>query len=307
MHHDYMRIRSECCLVTATDSRYAPYLFNALRSIRERFPDHPRVRIFDLGISRWQRRELSRVVWAQITAVEPFVGHWKLNWSWKPFILTQVPERYVLYFDASNIVLYRSLAPWFGVIARDGYILFENGQQLAQTTPAEYWSLFGLDAARFARARTFGAGLMGFDRGSPVDEVLKEVLARTIEGWTLGCSANETRRAYDRSVIRDCDCFRADQTLFNLAFRRRYLETLRLRDELRYCGHGGPRDHPRQYLWYARRRRDSLIYFWRPLGSAGFAFLLNRIVSYFVIAFRDFAIACVRYRDRWRRRARMAG
>jgi len=120
------------------------------------------------------------------------------------------------------------------------------------------------------------------------------VLARTIQGWTLGRSAQEIRPTYDRSVIRDCECFRADQTLFNLAFRKHCGTALVLRDESRLCGRGGPSDHPRQYLWYARRKRESLIYFWQPIGRADFAFLLSRCTSYLRIIARDLAIVLAR-------------
>ncbi|HUN74979.1 MAG TPA: hypothetical protein VMU40_10725 [Steroidobacteraceae bacterium] len=307
LHREYLQVRGDCALVTATDSRHAPYLFNAMASIHERFPEHPCLEIFDLGMSGSQKQELSRVDWARVRSIEPFVSHWKRNWSWKPYILLQVPQRYVFYFDASNIVLFRSLALWFRIIARQGYLLFENGQRLCQTTPPGYWELFGGRLEEFSDAPTFGAGLMGFDRDTRANTAIREVLERTIEGWTLGCSPGETRRAYDRSVVRDCECFRADQTLFNLAFRKHFGASLVLRNELKYCGHGGPHDHPRQFLWYSRRRRDSLIYFWRPIGEARMVFAFNRLTSYALITLRDFAITCFRRYTEWRCRARSRG
>jgi hypothetical protein len=142
----------------------------------------------------------------------------------------------------------------------------------------------------YANAPSFGAGLIGFDKRSVANQAINEVLARTVEGWNLGRSVQETRRAYDRSVIRNCEVFRADQTLFNLSFRKYYGKELLLRDELRYCGLGGPADHARQYLWYARRKRESLIYFWQPLGKRGPMFLVNRIVAYSYIIARDLAV-----------------
>jgi hypothetical protein len=275
VHRNYMDIWSECVLVTATDSRHAPYLFNAIASIDSRFPDHPPLHVFDLGMNHLQRRELSSVPWIAVREVERFVKHWKQNWSWKPYILTQLPHRYVFYFDASNIVLYRSLALWFVAIARNGYFLLENGQTMRQGTPPEYWQLFNLSPTRYLDAPSFGAGLMGFDSKGFAGDAIAETLARTIKGWNLGRSAQEIRSAYDQSVIRQCECFRADQTLFNLAFRKHSGGNLVLREELRYCGRGGPADHPRQYLWYSRRSSRSLFYFWRPIGGADSAFVPN--------------------------------
>jgi hypothetical protein len=286
VNNDYLRISSDCALVTATDSKHAPYLFNAIASIHRRFPDHPVLHVFDLGMNRMQRRELSGVRWIQLRGVERFVKHWKQNWSWKPYILTQVKQRYVLYFDAANIVLYRPLLLWYRAIQSKGYFLIENGQTMDQITPPDYWKLFGFNETLLANAPTFGAGLLGFDRYGFAGDAMDEVLARTIEGWTLGRSAQETRRTYDSSVIRECPCFRADQTLFNLAFRKHCRGKLVLRDELRYCGRGGPSDHRRQYLWYSRRQRSSLIYFWQPMGEPTAEFFLNRLMAYVTILTR---------------------
>jgi hypothetical protein len=286
VHQDYLRIRSDCALVTATDSKYAPFLFNTIASIHRRFPDHPTLQVFDLGMSRMQKQELSGIPWIQLNQVERFAKHWKQNWSWKPYILTMVQQRYVLYFDAANIVLYRPWLLWFRAIQRNGYFLIENGQNLRQITPSTYWNLFGLKESLLGDAPTFGAGLMGFDRRGFAGGAIDEVLALTIEGWNLGRSAKETRNTYDSSVIRECECFRADQTLFNLAFRKFSPRALVLRDELKYCGRGGAKDHPHQYLWYSRRRRDSLIYFWQPIGGLTVAFLFNRLTAYVTILTR---------------------
>jgi hypothetical protein len=294
LREEFMRIAPECALVTACDSRHAPYLFNAIASIHARFPDHPVLHVFDLGMNNIQRKELLGVSWVQLREVEPFATHWKQNWSWKPYILTKIPQRYIFYFDASNIVLYRPLLLWFLAIARNGYFLLENGQKLRQTTPSNYWALFGCEPSVVSEAPTFGAGLMGFDLHSPARALVDEVLKRTIEGWNLGRSANEVRLAYDRSVIRDCEYFRADQTLFNLAFRRYYSNDLVLRDELKYCGYGGSHDSPTQYLWYSRRNIRSLTYILKPIGSASLAFLLNRITSLSRIIARDIAIVIFR-------------
>jgi hypothetical protein len=295
LHRNYMRILPDCILVTATDRMHAPYLFNAIASIQARFPNHPPLRVFDLGMSNAQRRELSSIPWIEVRTIDKFVKHWKQNWSWKPYILSQTKERYVFYFDAANIMLYRPLTLWFTAIARNGYFLIENGQTMHQTTPPEYWGLFGLDEKVFANAPTFGAGLMGFDQGGFAGTAIAEVLARTVEGWNLGRSAQEIRRTYDHSVIRHCECFRADQTLFNLAFRKHCPGRLVLRNELKYCGLGGPADHPRQYLWYSRRRRDSLTYFWRPIGPPTLLFVFNRVVAYITISVRRLASLMLRH------------
>jgi hypothetical protein len=295
LRREYQRVLPECALVTATDSFHAQYLFNTIASIIDRFPDHPVLHVFDLGMNSSQRRELSDVPWIQVRPVEHFVPHWKQNWSWKPFILKQVPQRYAFYFDASNIVLYRPLSAWFRKIVSDGYFLIENAQKMNEIVPTDYWQLSGCDRAEFENEPTFGAGLMGFDLHGFAGDAIDEVLKLTVQGWNLGRSADEIRKTYDHSAIRDCSCFRADQTLFNLELRKRLGHRLILRNELKYCGLGRANDSPRQYLWYARRLRSSLLYFWKPVGSKSPAYLRNRITAYLDIAARDYGGRIVRY------------
>lgn len=299
----YESIRQDCALVTATDAKHAPYLFNAIASIRDRFPSHPRLYVYDLGMTIWQRSELSGLDWLELRSVDKFVGHWNRNWSWKPYIVAQVERRYVLYFDAANIVLYRPLHLWFSAISQQGYFLIKNGQQLQDITPSDYWSLFDVDAGRYAHVPTFGAGLFGLDKMTAAGSALDEALEKTRQGWSLGSSADELRRSYDRSIVRDCASFRADQTLLNLAFRKQFGAELMLRDELRYVGLGGAHDHPRQFLWYARRKRSSLLYFWTPLQSSSTLFWFNRITAYARIvvmeALRDVYLSWTRTLSRW--------
>lgn len=76
--------------------------------------------------------------------------------------------------------------------------------------------------------------------------MVNETLTRTKQGWNLGRSAWEQRRTYDSNVTRDCASFRADQAPLNLAFRKYYGTDLMLREELRYCGRGGPDQATRQ-------------------------------------------------------------
>lgn len=280
LHREYEEIRSDSALVTAADAKYAPFLFNALSSIHANFPDHPLVYVFDLGLSRAQRCELESVPWIRLRAIDKFIPDWKAGWSWKPYILTRVDERFVLYFDAANIVLYRSIALWFLAIKRHGFFGIANGQRMQEITPSDYWVMFGLDPTVCAARATFGAGLFGFDSAGPAGAAIRKCLALTVAGWNLGRSASEQNPLYGKVALRDCVCFRADQTLFNLAMIEHMGPDILIRDEVRYCGRGGPHDHVNQYLWYSRRNKSSMLYFARPLHAYSSVFLYNRLTSW---------------------------
>jgi hypothetical protein len=286
LEREYQEMRADSALVTAVDNKYAPFLFNALSSIHVNFPDHPLVYVFDLGLSRAQRCELESVPWVRLRTIDKFTSHWKAGWSWKPYILTRIDERFVLYFDAANIVLYRSIALWFLAIKRHGFFGIANGQRMQDITPSDYWDMFGLDPVACAARPTFGAGLFGFDRSGPAGVAISKCLALTIAGWNLGRSATEKNPLYSNVALRDCVCFRADQTLLNLAMIEFIGSDILIRDELRYCGLGGQRDHVNQYLWYSRRNKHSLLYFAKPMNAYSAVFFYNRLTSWAKLVLR---------------------
>lgn len=292
---EYLEMRDQSALVTAADNKYAPFLFNALSSIHVNFPDHPIIYVFDLGLNFMQRNELKSVPWVRLVAIEKFVPHWKIGWSWKPYILTKVKERYILYFDAANIVLYRSIALWFLAIKRHGFFGIGNGYHLKDITPPEYWEIFGLDPSINAGRRIFGAGLFGYDRFGPAGMAVTKCLTLTMEGWNLGRSINEKNPLYTNVILRNCEIFRADQTLFNLAIIEKMESNILIRDEIRYCGLGGPEDHPKQYLWYSRRNKNSMLYFNIPLSTYSTAFVCNRLTAWLLLTLKWRLSGVIRY------------
>lgn len=274
----YALIRPQCVVITACDAKHAPFLFNALASCREKFPDHPQIVIFDLGLSALQKCELRRLEGISVCSVPPFVPHWRVNWSWKLYAMASLHGRYVLYLDMPNFVVLRSLAAWFLIIAQRGYLLVANGQVLGDITPQDYWTLHGLKREEMKAEPTFGAGLVGFDRNGPGYQAIERAYQRVVEGLNLGRSTDEKSRNYKPNLVRDCKCFRADQTVLNLAFRETFGKELNVRRAALYTGRGGPADHRLQYLWYARRQRASLGYLYDRARGAGLVFFVNRLL-----------------------------
>ena len=263
-------------------------MFNTLSSLHSNFPTHPVVYVLDLGMTQAQRCELSEIPWIRQRTVEEFVPHWKTSWSWKPYVWLEPDERYVLYFDSANFVVLHPLELWFLSIQKNSYFVISASQPLRDIVPSNYWSLTGVTPITNLSEEAFGAGLFGFDNQSMVRVAIRQVFQLTKEGWTLGCSVNETNRVYDRRVIRDCDCFRADQTLINLALRKHIGTAIHVRNELKYFILEVPCDHVRKAVWYARKRPDSLIFFWTPLNKHSIVFFYNRLSALAVMIPRRF-------------------
>jgi hypothetical protein len=280
----YTAIRGDCVIVAACDNKHMPYLVNALASMKARFPDHPPVLIHDIGLSGLNRAELAHWPGVRVVPVPAFVSHWRLNWSWKLHALVEAPARYVLYLDLANFVFLRSLSAWFLSVQRCGYLLLGNGQRLGDITPTDYWQRHDLSAADFAAAPTFGAGIVGFDRQSQAFNAIRQAHAGMLQGLNLGRSADEPNRKYKPALVRDCPCFRADQTLLNLAFRQAFGQALCIRRVKRYGGQGGASDHTAQYLWYARQNPQSMTYVFSKPWPQPTLGALNRLIWYFQLS-----------------------
>jgi hypothetical protein len=276
---EYEKIRDECVIVTASDAKHAPYLLNAIASFDQTFPDRPRIIVYDLGLSTLARLELNRTTGIEVRPTPSFVPHWRLNWSWKLHALSHDLTRYVLYLDLPNFVVLRSLATWFLSIRKNGYLVVSNGQRLGDITPSDYWSIHGLTAGESEYLETFGAGIIGYDIQSPAYAAIQKSLSGVRSKLNLGRSLHENNRNYKPNIVRDCRSFRADQTLLNLNFRGIFGEHLNIRRPSRYCGQGGPADHPDQYLWYARRNIRSLTHVFRVKEPKLISFL-NRSLWY---------------------------
>lgn len=260
IQREYAAIRGDCAIVTACDAKHAPYLLNAIASFDAVFSDRPRIIVYDIGLSPLTRVELRRHAGVELRAMPAFVPHWRLNWSWKLHALTHDLPRYVLYLDLPNFVALRSLAPWFVSIRRNGYFVVANRQFMRDVVPADYWTRHDLDRETGESWPTFGAGIVGYDREGPAARALAFALDGVKQGLNLGRSATEKNANYQPDIVRDCPCFRADQTLLNLNFRRVFGDSLQVRRADMYSGHGGSEDHAAQYLWYARRNRRSLLH-----------------------------------------------
>lgn len=265
-------------MVTAADKKYAPYMFNMLSSLHANFPLHPVVYVFNLGMTRAQCQELLGVPWLALQQVEKFAPHWKLNWAWKPYIWLQPAERYVLHLDAGIVVL-RSLELWFLSIKKNMYLAISQNQPMSDITPLDYWSLVGLEKSRYENEEVFAAGVWGFDKRSIVGKAVQEAYQLAKEGWTLGASEGEVNPAFDKSIIRNCPRFRHDQTLINLTLRKHIKQSVVVRPLLKYCGLGGSNESPQQFIWLARRRPDSMKFFWKPMHRLSIVFYYNRITS----------------------------
>ncbi|MGE4232435.1 MAG: hypothetical protein AB7F43_03815 [Bacteriovoracia bacterium] len=273
----YSEIKNDCAITTAASKDFGIYLLNMLSSLHENFPNHPKVYVFDLGLTSSQRSELKGIPWVELREVPAFCPFYKLCWTWKPYIWNQPKQRYVLHID-SGVVVLRSLELWFLAIKKHGYLAFTQGQVLSEITPFSYLELSEFKGHKInLESQIFAAGVFGFDLKSKIGDAVREALDLAKKGLTLGWSKKEFNRAkhFQEKVYQDCDCFRHDQTLINLCLRKQIANPV-IRPLKKYLGVSSARDHVRQYLWHARRKPSSLTHLWNNESADYMAFLTNR-------------------------------
>lgn len=285
---EYSKIKNDCCIITACDSKHAPYLFHAISSMKAVFEDHPIIKVYDLGLFYSQRKELESIHNVIVMNIENFAPHWRLNWSWKPYIVTKDLSEYNLYLDLANFVFLKDLKPWFISIKKNDYFLVSNGQHLGEITPKEYWQLLDISEDEMKGQATFGAGIIGFKVSTAAHSAIERVYELTKEGWNLGRSTGELNPNYKPSIIRNCPCFRADQTLFNISLRKAYGHSLLIRSSYRYTGREVISNYPGQYLHYVRKNVDLLHKIFETEISGGGWFWVNR--TYWFFKFGSFAL-----------------
>lgn len=210
----------ESCIITSASNKFFPSALNLIGSIKENYPDHPPIYLYNLGLLPSFLKELKK---AGVTVLEVphFVPYWRSCYTWKTYILNTPLKDLNLYIDAGSEVL-RPLDEIFNKIKIDGYFAIEQGTTLEKSTPLEYKQRFKLEEDMYDKP-LITAGVFGFKKDSIISPLLKELYECGIEGLCLGFSPNEqwkNKGVNKNRFIRNCEMFRHDTTLLSLILRK---------------------------------------------------------------------------------------
>jgi hypothetical protein len=273
-------------LASAADRRYGWWLLNLMGSVHANTRGtFDAIVLYDLGLSRFQRRLAASIRGVELRSVPPFTAHWSQGFTWKPWIWTNLDAETVVYLDAGVTVL-RRLDAVVADIHERGYFVVSQGRPLGEIVPADYYELY--DIPREWGDRPYvAAGILGFRTDHAF---YRDVLVRTFEdcllGRSIGFSAAEAQtlnfglhRAAE-AVIRDAAKFRHDQTILNIRLFKAVPEPV-VADLDQFGGFRSPRDHPKQVIWNHRRRGD-----FRHLASVPYRLPAGLVGTPFGHAFR---------------------
>lgn len=284
----YLSIKEMCCITTASCERYFIRAVNLIYSIKKNFPDHPQIYIFDLGMSPLQLSELRTIKGVKIEIIYRFAPHWRHDYSWKLYIYNQIPTKpYLFHIDAGAVVL-RDLYLIFLSLAKNEFFLIGQNQKLHDIFPEDYLSKLNIpDKEVLHSTKVFASGIIGLNRSNSLTlKIVSEAYDLSIQGYCLGYSKQEMYRdSANLRIIRDCKCFRHDQTIINLLVYKYFSDYL-IHSEIKYIGINSDKSHKNQYIWSCRLDNKALKYIFIFDISNFVFFIINRVAFSFGVITR---------------------
>ena len=275
----YNKIKPKCCLISTSDKKYFHKLICLIASIKDKFPDHPKIYIYDLGLTKFQIMELEGIKNLVVKKIPSFVNFFNLCFTWKPYTFLDTKEEITLHIDAGALAL-RDFKNIFLSINKNGYFVAGQDQLYKDITPEDYLNFADIDINTFLNSNNFAGGFIGYKKNTPIHSAIIKSLEYAKNGYFLGYSKSEMHRAkFDKEkIVRNCKVFRHDQTLFGLFFFECLNNKVNIRQQLKYIGHVSNTERPNQVFWMYRNRLDGLYkYILKNNSSSLIAYLLNRI------------------------------
>ena len=213
---------------SSSDSKYFSRLLNLYFSLAYNFKVEFRFKVWDLGMTNFQVKVLGYFD-IEVVKIPPFVPHWNLCYSWKPYIYKYSEEAIFLYFDA-GCTINGDLSKIYDLIQKNGYFFVNQGQKLKDIIPTEF-SKFNFLTDSNQDSTVFAAGIIGINKESLLNrKIIETIFELAKEGYCLGFSKNEKNRDFTNlNIVRNCSSFRHDQSIVNAVFRK-YLDQIEVQD-----------------------------------------------------------------------------
>ncbi|MFA5023523.1 MAG: hypothetical protein WC523_01010 [Patescibacteria group bacterium] len=249
------------CIITASSNRFFPSILNLIGSIKNNYPNHPKIYVYSIELLPIFKKELKKIENLELIETPEFCSFWKKCYTWKPYILNQPLAELNLFLDAGNQVL-RPLDEMFAQIEKNEYFVVSQNTKLHDIIPQEYGFIFNIKNSQEEQP-CFASGIFGFKKSSEVlKTILQELYESALCGLCLGFSPKEQERNVGKNktiFIRNCKIFRHEQTILNILFKK-YLGDYIINPIEKYAGWQSPNEHPEQLIWNLRRNYTKLDY-----------------------------------------------
>ncbi len=226
-------------IITGASPSYETSLLALLGSLNCNWPGHPRVVVYDLGMTSSTLQRLAAAD-IEVRKVPEFCPHWRSDFTWKPWCFRDAPGRSYLWLDAGMCVL-RPLDEAFACIERLGYFAVAlYNHPIAPSVPELLCRNLGLTAVELEPMISMSSGVHGFLKEGPGAELVEESFQRALVQENMQATAPPHRH---------------DQALLTLLLYKHFGSPV-LADYHIYAHHDptGPGSESRQKIWVHRRK-----------------------------------------------------
>ena len=213
-------------------------------SLNCNWPDHPRILVYDLGMSPGVLSRLNSAG-IEVRRVPAFCAHWRSHFTWKFWCFLDAPTQKYLWLDAGVCVL-RPFWESFHAIERLGYFCVTNHWPLHPTISDAQRAALGISDGWVRGISSIASGIHGIAKRGPGTELLRTAFELAL--------AEENLRA-------TAPLHRHDQSLLT-ALLHQFFPPVVYADWRTYAGQT-PNEVVDQKIWVHRRRMQQadLAYF----------------------------------------------
>ena len=273
--------KTKKAIITSASNKYFPSLINFIGSIKENYPNHPDIYVYDLGLNFLFKKEIEKIDGVKLLKIPKFVKHWRSCYTWKTYILNTPISDLNFYIDSGCQIL-KPLDEIFEKIDSQDYLFISQGKEvlMKDITPIEYIKLLDIDTDILDK-EVIAAGIFGFKNNSNIKNITSVLYDSGVCGLSLGFSKNEqwkNKGVNKNDFIRNCKMFRHDTTLLSLFIYKNKSEYI-IEDIDKFSGDNNIKEG--QILWNMRMNYSSLDYVYNRYGNNLIIHFINR--SYVLI------------------------
>jgi hypothetical protein len=184
-------------IITAASAAYGPSLLALLGSLTLNWPQHPPVRVYDIGLDAATLAVLQAND-IEVVPVPPFCPHWRQHFTWKIWCISDAPAHDVLWIDAGVAIL-NPLDEIFDALAHQGYFLISNYQLLDWEASEAACRGCGVPPEFRLGKPTLAGTMMGFNKQGRMRPILQAALA--VAQTEEYIAATDHRHRHDQAII----------------------------------------------------------------------------------------------------------
>jgi hypothetical protein len=222
-------------IITAASSTFGLSLLALLGSMNLNWPDHPRVRVYDIGLDDDTLRALDKND-VEVIKVPEFCPHWRKHFTWKIWCWNDAPAREILWMDAGLVVL-KPLDAVLSAINNMGYFVVPTYHPLVENASEAACRGCDVDTSFRDGKVTLAGGLIGFKKEGHIQRILENALSVALKEEYI--AATERMHRHDQAII-------------SLLLYKE-LRNVTMADGPVYMGWLSPNQVPGQKVWVHRR------------------------------------------------------